>query len=138
MLFVGDEFSLYEYNRATAQWMKVLPLGVKNIVEVKGDLYLLGINNQLMKYQLNQDSVAQDSANWFLLPYFNIYDIATDDEVLYCASFAGVYVYEPATEFYTSILNLPSLHYDYVFVADSTIVAVSQDNIYTLPLRYRD
>ncbi len=137
-LFAGDEFSLYEYDCETQHWAKILPFGIKDIVEVKGELYLLGINNQLMRYQLVQDSVVDDTTNWFLLPYFNIYDIETDNEVLYCASFAGVYVYEPETELYQMVSSLPSLSYDHVFVIDSNIVAVSKGNLFTLPVKYRD
>ena len=91
-----------------------------------------------MRYQLAQDSTVHDTTNWFLLPYFNIYDIETDNEVLYCASFAGVYVYEPETEFYQMVHSLPSLSYDHVFVIDNNIVAVSKGNLFTLPVKYRD
>lgn len=137
-LYAGDEFALYAYDRLTHTWAEIVPLGIKDIIELKGDLYLLGLNNQLMRYPLSHDMTAQDTVDWFLLPYFNVYDIDTDDDVLYCASFAGVYAYEPETEFYTMIHDLPSLRYDYVFVVDSTIVAVSQDNLYAIPVEYRN
>jgi hypothetical protein len=134
MIYVGDEFALYAYDRPARTWAEIVPLGIKDIVELNGDLFLLGLNNQLMRYPLHEDTTSQDSADWFFLPYFNIYDIDTDHDVLYCASFAGIYTYEPETEFYTMIHDLPSLQYDYVFVIDSTIVAVSQDNLYALPV----
>jgi hypothetical protein len=137
-VYAGDERALYAYDRLTQVWAEIVPLGIKDIIELKGDLYLLGLNNQLMRHPLRPDTTVQDTADWFLLPYFNIYDIDTDDDVLYCASFAGVYAYEPETEFYTMIHNLPSVRYDYVFVVDSTIVAVSQGNLYALPTEDRN
>ncbi len=137
-IYAGDEFALYAYDRLLRTWAEVVPLGIKDIVELKDNLYLLGLNNQLMRRPLHQDTTVQDTADWFFLPYFNIYDIDTDGDVLYCASFAGVYAYEPETEFYSMIHNLPSLRYDHVFIIDSTIVGVAQDNLYALPIEHRN
>lgn len=137
-IFVGGEFAFYQYNREKNTWSKVLPYGVKNIIKIKDELYLLGFNNQLIKYRNTQNSSPDVDTNWVLLPYFNIYDIDTDNEVLYCASYAGIYYYEPDTELYKVIYNLPRIKYDYVFVADNNIIAVASKNIYLLPIEYRD
>jgi hypothetical protein len=131
-LYVGAEFGFYKYNRANEQWSEIINQGIKDIVEIKDELYLLGMNNQLIKYWNSSDT------GWVVLPYFNIYDIDTDNDVLYCASYAGVYYYEPATEFYKVIFELPRIRYDYVFVIDNDILVVSDQHIYRLPTAYRD
>jgi hypothetical protein len=137
-IFVGSETGFYKYNREFNKWLKEISFGVKDIVELKGVLYLLGVNNQVIKYQnIHKDSADIDTS-WFLLPYFNIYDIDTDDKVLYCASYAGINYYDPDNELYNVIYNLPRIKYDYVFVVDNSILAVSNKNIYSLPLKYRD
>lgn len=137
-IYVGDDFALYSYHRGEKSWSKMLNLGVKDIIELNDELYLLGVNNQLIKYRTGESDAAGADTNWILLPYFNIYDIDTDGDVLYCASYAGMYYYEPHTEFYKVIYNLPRVQYDYVFVIDDTLVTVSNDVIYSLPIEYRD
>lgn len=137
-IFVCGDFAVYKYNRKQNRWSKVLNYGVKDIVELKDELYLLGVNNQLIKYHTLQGDVSSADTNWILLPYFNIYDIDTDGEVLYCASYAGIYYYEPDTELYKVIYNLPRVKYDYIFVVDENIVTVSNKVIYRLPIEYRD
>ncbi len=138
-IFIGGEFAFYKYSKKRKSWSKVLPYGVKGIVEIEDELYLLGVNNQVMKYKNIQagDSGYVDS-NWTLLPYFNIYQFDTDSHLLYCASYAGIYYYEPETEHYRVIYNLPRIKYDYVFIIEDNIVAVSRNTIYSLPLKYRD
>ncbi len=138
-VFVGGEFAFYKYNREKDKWSKTLPYGVKDIIEIKEELYLLGVNNQIIRYRNNgMDDTGDINTNWILLPYFNIYNIDTDNEVLYCASYAGIYYYEPETELYKVIYNLPRIKYNYVFIVDDNIVAVSSNNIYSLPIKYRD
>ena len=137
-VYVGDDFAFYSYDRGEDSWSKVLNFGIKDIVELKNDLYLLGVNNQLIKYRTSDgDAIGADST-WILLPYFNVYDIDSDGDVLYCASYAGVYYYEPETELYKVIYNLPRVRYDYIFVMDDTLVTLSNDVIYSLPIEYRD
>ena len=137
-VYVGAENGFYKYNRTENKWLKVINIGIKNIIEIKNELYLLGLNNQLIKYQkMPTDSTVSDT-NWLLLPYFNIYDIDTDNEMLYCASYAGIYYYEPTTELYKLIFDLPRIKYDYLFIVDNNILAVSNTNIYRLPIKYRD
>ena len=137
-IFVGSETGFYKYNREFNKWLKEISFGVKDIVELKGALYLLGVNNQIIKYKNIQHDSLKSDTTWILLPYFNIYDIDTDGEVLYCASYAGINYYEPGTEFYKVIYNLPRIKYDYVFAVDNNILAVSDKNIYSLPIEYRD
>jgi hypothetical protein len=133
-VFAGGEFALYQYDRSTEQWTKALPYGTKDIVEIGDDLYVLGLNNQLLRYTPKADA----DTNWTMLPYFNINDIDTDGSVVYCASFAGAAYYDPETDLYKIIYALPRQEYRYVFVIEDNIVAVSQNNILSLPGRYRD
>lgn len=138
-IYVGGEFAFYKYSKEDDVWLKILPYGVKEISEIKDELYLLGVNNQIIKYKRTQgEDLGNIDTNWILLPYFNIYDIDTGNEVLYCASYAGIYYYDPDTELYKVINNLPSIKYDYVFLTDDNIVAVSRGTIYSLSLKYRD
>jgi hypothetical protein len=137
-IFVGGEFALYKYTREKNEWSKVLPYGVKDIIEIKDELYLLGLNNQVIRYRKVHDNASDIDTSWILLPYFNIYDIDTDNEVLYCASYAGIYYYDPKTDLYKVIYNLPRIKYDYIFVVGDNIVSVSGGNIYSLPIKYRD
>ena len=112
--------------------------GVKDIVGLKDAVYALGTNNQIMcSSNTLTDSLTPDSG-WVLLPYFNIYDIDTDNEVLYCATYAGIYYYEPESSLYRVIYNLPRIHYEYVFVIDNALITVSENSIYSLPLEFRD
>ncbi len=137
-VYAGGEFALYKYSRAEGTWITEFNFGVKDIVGIADGLYALGTNNQIMRHPgALSDSTAPDT-NWTLLPYFNIYDIDTDNEVLYCATYAGIHYYEPGTNLYKPIYNLPRKHYDYVFVTDNTLTAISENAIYTLPLEYRD
>ena len=137
-VYAGGEFALYKYDRGADQWTTVFDFGVKDIVGLKGNIYALGTNNQIMRApHAPNDSLTADS-NWVLLPYFNIYDIDADNEVLYCATYAGIYYYEPETSLYKVIYNLPRIYYDYVFVIDKALIAVAKEAIYSLPLEYRD
>ena len=95
---------------------------------------MLGLNTQLMRYTPKADA----DTNWSMLPYFNINDIDTDGSVVYCASFAGVAYYDPGTELYKIIYTLPRQQYRYVFVIEDNIFAVSDNNVLSLPSRYRD
>jgi hypothetical protein len=135
-VFVGDEFAFYRYDRAEDAWSRLLQFGIKDIVEITDDMYLLGVNNQLIRYR-DMQTVSEDT-NWILLPYFNIYDIDTDNDVLYCASHAGMYYYEPTTELYKVIYNLPREKYDNVFVINDTLITSAERVIYKLPITYRD
>jgi hypothetical protein len=136
-VYVGGEFALYRYSKAEGTWTTALNFGVKDIVGIADDIYALGTNNQIMRHAAAADSTTSDSS-WTLLPYFNIYDIDTDDKVLYCATYAGIQYYEPGTALYTPVYNLPRIYYNYVFVSDNMLIAVSRNAIYILPLEYRD
>lgn len=136
-IFVGGETGFFRYDKTKEIWTKELSFGVKHIEASHNALYLLATNNQIIQYKNIKQNTTSDTG-WVLLPYFNIYDIASDDEFIYCASYAGIYYYEPATGAYKVIYNLPRIKFDQVFVFENTIIAVSSDNIYSLPLRYRD
>jgi len=137
-VYVGGEFALYRYAREQREWMTVLNFGVKDIVAIKNEIFALGTNNQIMRYSnIADDSLTADTS-WYLLPYFNIYDIDTDNEVLYCATYAGIHYYDPASSLYKAIYNLPRIDYEYVFFVNNTILAISRDAIYSLPLEHRD
>ena len=137
-VYVGGEFALYKYVRAENEWTTVLSFGVKDIVEINNSIYALGTNNQIMRYvDAPNDSLPADTS-WYLLPYFNIYDIDTDNEVLYCATYAGIHYYDPASSLYKAVYNLPRIDYEYVFFVDNTILAISRDAVYSLPLEHRD
>ena len=137
-VYVGGEFALYKYSKATETWSTIFRFGVTDIVSIENDIYSLGTNNQIMRCSdITTDSLEADSG-WMLLPYFNIYDIDTDDDVLYCATYSGMYYYDPESATYKVIYNLPRIHYEYVFVVDGQILAVSRNSAYSLPLEYRD
>ncbi|KPK63881.1 hypothetical protein AMJ83_05395 [candidate division WOR_3 bacterium SM23_42] len=137
-VYVGGEFALYKYNKVIEGWSTIYNFGVKDIVSIENDIYSLGLNNQIIRYSdVVDDSLGTDSS-WMLLPYFNIYDIDTDNDVLYCATYSGIYYYDPASATYKVIYNLPRIHYDYVFVIDERILAISKNSAYSLPLEYRD
>lgn len=136
-IFAGGETGFFKYDKKSGEWSKVLGFEIKDIVESENLLYLLATNNQIIKYSDTKQNTGSDSG-WVLLPYFNIYDIATDKEFIYCASYAGIFYYDPTTEVYKVIYNLPRIKFDQVFILDNTIIAVSADNIYTLPVEYRD
>jgi hypothetical protein len=137
-VYAAGEFALYKYSRGDRNWTTVLGFGVKDIVGLKDEIYALGTNNQIMRV-LDEpaDSLAPDTG-WVLLPFFNIYDIDADDEVLYCATYSGMYYYEPEDELYRIIYNLPRIQYDYVAVIDDQLIAVGKNSIYSLPLEHRD
>ena len=137
-VYAGGEFALYKYSRDDRTWTTALGFGVKDIVRLQDDIYALGTNNQIMRV-LDEpvDSLAPDSG-WVLLPYFNIYDIDTDGDVLYCATYSGIYYYVPEASLYRIIYNLPRMQYDYVSVINDQLVAVGKNSIYSLPLEHRD
>jgi hypothetical protein len=136
-IYAGGEFALYEYDRTVKQWSKTLPFGIKDITRIDNRLYLLSTNNQLLYYTISDSGDIADT-QWTLLPYFNIYDIAVDDEVVYCASYAGVYYYEPKTDLYKVIYNLPRIRYYYISVAHDRILTVADHALYSLPTKFRD
>jgi hypothetical protein len=136
-IYAGGEFALYSFDRTAFTWTKILPFGIKDITQVDNRLYLLSTNNQLLYYTI-ADSVQVTDTQWILLPYFNIYDIAADKEVVYCASYAGAYYYEPKTGLYKIIYNLPRLHYQNIFVVEDRIIAVADNALFSLPTKYRD
>jgi hypothetical protein len=138
-IFAGGEYSLYKYDRTDNTWTEALPFGVKDIACINDTLFLLGVSNQLIQYAYGADTFqSEHEQSWILLPYFNIYDIDADDEVLYCASYSGIYYYEPITQSYRVIYNLPRTDFTNVFIVGDTLYAVSKENLLTLPLRYRD
>ncbi len=137
-IYVGGEIGFYGYDRETDKWSKLLNQGIKDIVDFNDEFYLLSVENQLIKYQKTlKDSLASDTT-WSLLPYFNIYDIDTDSQVIYCASHSGIHYYEPETGFYKKIFNLPSIKYDYVFIDRDNILAIAKGSIYRLAIKDRD
>jgi hypothetical protein len=136
-IYAGGEYALYEFDRASKQWSKILPFGIKDITQIDTRLYLLSTNNQLLYYSIPVSNDNSDTS-WVLLPYFNIYDIAAGDNMVYCASYAGVHYYEPETGLYKVIYNLPRIHYYYISVAQDRILAVAGNALYSLPLKYRD
>ncbi len=133
-ILAGGEFGLYNYDRNDSLWTLAIPFGIRNIVRFRDEYFLLSVNNQLIRYK---PSAGADT-NWVLLPYFNIYDIDADDDVVYCASYAGIYYFEPETELFKVIYNLPRIKYDRVFVVDQKIIAVSSRGIFQLPSQQRD
>jgi hypothetical protein len=136
-IYAGGELALYAFDRTHRAWSEVLPFGIKNITRLDNQLYLLSRNNQLLYYNI-PDSASVTDTPWIMLPYFNIYDIAADSEVVYCASYAGAHYYEPNTRQYRVIYNLPRLKYQYIYVAKDRILAVTDKALYSLPIRYRD
>lgn len=136
-IYAGGEFALYAFDRAAYTWSKILPFGIKDIAQINNTLYLLSTNNQLLCYTIADSGHAADT-QWILLPYFNIYDIATDQEVVYCASYAGAHYYEPETDLYKAIYGLPRIRYQNIFVVEDHILAVADNALYSLPTKYRD
>ncbi len=136
-IYVGGEIGMYKYDRDNREWSTVLGFGIKDIVQVRSDMYSLGTNNQLIQYSPAADSI-EGTTDWSLLPYFNVYDIDTDDSVVYCATHAGAYYYDPTTGSYRIINNLPRVQYQYLHVIDDRLMAISGNLIYSLPLEYRD
>ncbi|OPX17758.1 hypothetical protein BXT86_04785 [candidate division WOR-3 bacterium 4484_100] len=132
-IYIGGENGFYRYDKKSKTWSRPISFGIKDIVSIGHNLYLLGLNNQLISYQ----SDASDSdTTWFLLPYFNIYDITTDQEVLYCASYSGVYYYNPQSSSYQIVHQLPRIKYDYVFFVGDKLIAIADKKIYALSEEY--
>ncbi len=129
-LYVGGEYGLYEYDKHNDTWAKALPFGIQDITGIGDDLYLLSRESQLVRYHPHTDI----DTNYVLLPYFNINDISADNGVLYCASFAGMNYYDPETEIYGIMHELPRIEYLRTFTAGDDIIAVSRDNIFSLPI----
>jgi hypothetical protein len=136
-ILAGGEFGLYSYDRNDKSWIQALPFGIRDIVKFSDEYFLLGVNNQLLRYK-PFDPDAEIDTNWIMLPYFNIYDIDTDSEVIYCASYAGLYYFEPSSGLFKVIYNLPRIKYDHVFIVNNDIIAVSNKGIFKLPIQYRD
>lgn len=138
-VYVGGEFGMYSYDRAAQAWSTLLSFGVKDIVALAGAVYALGTNDQLIRHPgVPPDTTLPADTNWTLLPYFNVRDIDTDGAALYCATHAGVYYFEPLSGSYNAVYNLPRLSYERVFVARGRLLAKTQDQIFWLPLEYRD
>ncbi|MGB9720183.1 MAG: hypothetical protein ACPL28_01705 [bacterium] len=138
-VFVGGEFATYRFDRAGGKWYKVFPRGVKDICEVAHSLYFLTTDNQLIQYSPSYDSVLNENSELpIVLPYFNIYDIDSDGEILYCATGSGINYFDPKTQLYNPIYNLPRIKFNYVAVIDEYIIAISDQNIYRLGVRFRD
>ncbi len=137
-VYFGGEFALYKFDKETAAWSTVLDFGIDKIVGMHTSIYALGLNNQIIQYRSAGFDTLTPDTSWTLLPYFNIYDIDVDDEVVYCATHSGIYYYDPATTQYKVIYNLPRLKYDHVFVVNDDIFAVAEGTIYTLPVEHRD
>jgi len=138
-LFVGGEFATYRFDRKLNQWFQIIPWGTKDICEVKSCFYFLTNNNQLVKYKPFEDSIITENEKIaIVLPYFNIYDIDSDGKTLYCATGSGINYLDPETELYNPIYNLPRIKYNYVAIVEEDIIAVSDDCIYRLPIKYRD
>jgi hypothetical protein len=137
-VYMGGEFGFYMYDAEVGEWSTLLNFGTKDIVEVKENIYTLGTNNQIIRFPGPPADTTADSTGWELLPYFNIYDIDTDDAVIYCATYSGMYYYEPDGKHYRIIYNLPRIKYEHVHVIDDRLMAISDNVIYLLPLEYRD
>jgi hypothetical protein len=136
-IYAGAETGLFKYDKIKKAWSKELGFGIKRIVGSGNSLFLLSTNNQLIHFKNTGENTSADTG-WVLLPYFNIYDIAADNETIYCASYAGIYYYEPGPSTYKIIYNLPQIKYDHVFVLSNKIIAVTPDNIYSLNIEFRD
>lgn len=138
-IFVGGEFATYRFDRRLNQWFQVIPWGTKDICEVKSNFYFLANNNQLIKYKPFEDSIiTDDDTIAIVLPYFNIYDIDSDGNTLYCATGSGINYLDPETQLYNPIYNLPRIKYNYVAIVDEDIIAVADNCVYRLPIKYRD
>jgi len=136
--YVGTEFALFRYRLNADRWDRIFPRGVKKIVALGPDMFFLSLDNQLIKFRPAADDTRIDDSTWVLLPYFNIYDIETDNSVLYCASYNGLNYYEPGTSLYKPIYNLPRQKYNSILVADPYLFAVADRLIYRLPILSRD
>ncbi len=132
-IYAGGENGFYCYDKKNTTWSIPFNFGVKDIVSIGKDLYLLSLNNQIIKYLPEQ---SHSDTTWFLLPYFNIYDITTDQQMLYCASYAGVYYYNPETMTYQIIYHLPRIKYDYLFFIQEKLIAVGDNKIFSLSKEY--
>jgi hypothetical protein len=138
-IFVGGEFATYRFDRELNQWYQTIPWGTKDICKVKSNFYFLATNNQLIKYTPYYDSNrTENDTVAVILPYFNIYDIDSDGEILYCATGSGINYFDPKTQLYNPIYNLPRIKYNYVAIVEENILAVSDQCIYRLPIKYRD
>lgn len=138
-ILVGGEHATYQYDRQQNRWFQIMPWGTRDICKLKSSLYFLTHENQLIKYPLFADSSAKEGDTVpSILPYFNIYDVDTDGEVLYCATGSGINYFEPLSANYNPIYNLPRIKYNHVAVVDEYIIAVSDENIYRLARKYRD
>ncbi|MEO0156470.1 MAG: hypothetical protein ABIL07_05100, partial [candidate division WOR-3 bacterium] len=138
-IFVGGEFATYRFDQRLNQWFQIMPWGAKDICEVKSNFYFLTVDNQLIRYKPLGDSILVDNdTNVILLPYFNIYDIDSDGKILYCATGSGINYFDPETQLYNPIYNLPRIKYNNVAVVNEDIIAISDNCIYRLPIKYRD
>lgn len=138
-IFVGSENAIYRYDRVLEQWFRVMPWGARDVCELKSNLYFLTPENQLIRYYPGYDSVRDENdAPAIILPYFNILDIESDGVVLYCATGSGMNYFDPETQTYNPIYNLPRIKYNYVGIIGQDIIAIADRNIYRLPIKYRD
>jgi len=138
-LFVGGEFATYRFDRSTNKWFPLLSRGAKDICEANHIIYFLTTDNQLIQYApLHDYTLSENDTLPIVLPYFNIYDIDSDGKILYCATASGINYFDPERQLYNPVYNLPRIKYNYVAVIDEDIIAVSDQNIYRLPIRFRD
>ncbi|MCX7994667.1 MAG: hypothetical protein N3A65_02690 [candidate division WOR-3 bacterium] len=138
-IFVGGEFATYRFDRKLDRWFQILPCGTKDICALKSSFYFLTHENQLIRYTIPNDSIGKENDTLTIaLPYFNIYDIDSDGKVLYCATGSGINYFNPETQAYNPVYNLPRIKYDYVAIVAENIIAISDEKIYRLPLKYRD
>ncbi|MDH4211855.1 MAG: hypothetical protein OEV79_10465 [candidate division WOR-3 bacterium] len=137
-VYVGGEFGLYKYEKEGGEWSTQFNFGTKDIVQVHDNIYILGTNNQIIRLPAPVADSMPDNTGWDLLPYFNIYDIDTDGAVIYCATYSGIYYYDPGSKSYRIIYNLPRIQYEHVYVIDDRLMAISDNIVYLLPLEYRD
>ncbi|MGQ9817532.1 MAG: hypothetical protein ACUVQ3_06265 [bacterium] len=138
-LYVGGEFATYLYDRIVHKWKSLINRGTKDICEINSMLYFLTTDNQLIQYGSGYDSVSSENDTLpIILPYFNIYDIDTDGKALYCATASGINYFDPERNLYNPVYNLPRIKYNYVAITEDDIIAVADQKIYRLPLKYRD
>jgi hypothetical protein len=136
--YVGTELSLFRYRASADKWARIFPRGVKKIVPLGSEIFILSLDNQLIIFRPDADDTLVGDSSWVLLPYFNIYDIESDGAVLYCAGYNGLSYYEPATGLLKTIYRLPRQKYNTILVTDQYIFAVADRLIYRLPVTSRD
>lgn len=131
-IYLGTDNALYRFDSTGHTWKTIMPFGVKKILPVDSELYCLSPGHQLICCHPGADS------QWTLLPYFNVFDIATDGAVIYCAGYNGLNYYDPATGFYKPVYRLPRVAYRHVFIVEQHLLVVADNGLYRLALADRD